>query len=151
MTRQIPLPLGFDPQQGFDEYHQGINAEAVSHLRQFATDITNPFIYLWGGRSLGKSHLINACCREAHRADLNSAYLPLATLCGKGCEILEGLWQLDLVGIDDIDTIAGDEDWELALFDLFNRIRDHGHRLIVSAQQPPSQLPLKLPDLKTRL
>jgi DnaA family protein len=151
VSRQIPLPLGFDPQQGFDEYHAGRNAEAVAHLQTFAGEGQESFIYLWSERGLGKTHLINACCRSAHIAGRQSAYVPLAGLSHVGSELLSGLEHLDLVGIDDIDRVAGDPAWEEAVFALYNALRDSGHQLIVSGNQAPAQLPMALPDLKTRL
>ena len=42
--------------------------------------------------------------------------------------------------------------WEIALFDLFNRIKANGKTLlVVSAEQSPTALPVKLPDLASRL
>lgn len=60
--------------------------------------------------------------------------------------------QLSLVCFDNIECIAGDAAWEMALFDLFNRIQETNHtRLLISADAPPRQLNLNLPDLASRL
>ena len=37
------------------------------------------------------------------------------------------------------------------MFHLFNRLRDSGRRLLIAASQSPRELPVKLPDLKSRL
>jgi DnaA-homolog protein len=42
-------------------------------------------------------------------------------------------------------------EWELALFNLFNRLRDAGKLLIVAAIHGPQELAVNLPDLKSRL
>lgn len=149
--RQQPLPLGFDPLQGFEEFHSGPNAELVSHLRELAAGGTEPFIHLWGAAGQGKSHLLNACCRDAHRRGLSCAYLPLATLRDYGPEVLEGLGALDLLCLDDLEAIGGDPSWEKSLFSLFNELRDKDRRLLTASSQPPAHLPVNLPDLKTRL
>jgi DnaA family protein len=149
--RQLPLPLAFNPQQGFDQFHCGPNGELVCHLRELAAGGPQPLVYLWGGPGEGKTHLLNACCRHAHQLGQRSACLPLSALKGGAAGILEDLDQLDLVCLDDLDAIAGDEAWELGLFALFNGLRDRGHHLLVSARQPPSPLPVGLADLKTRL
>jgi DnaA family protein len=39
----------------------------------------------------------------------------------------------------------------VALFTLFNRLRDRGGGLLVSADRPAATLPLALPDLRSRL
>ena len=41
---------------------------------------------------------------------------------------------MELVCLDDVHAIAGDENWEQALFDLFNRVRDCGNTLFVSGK-----------------
>ncbi|MGL5364634.1 MAG: DnaA regulatory inactivator Hda, partial [Plesiomonas shigelloides] len=59
---------------------------------------------------------------------------------------------LALVCIDNIELIAGDPEWELAIFDLYNRIREQGRtRLLIAGDQAPRQLNLTLPDLASRL
>ena len=66
-------------------------------------------------------------------------------------KILEGLEAMDLVCIDDLHKIAGLSEWEQALFACFNRLRDNGTHLIISADCKPTQLPVQLVDLQTRL
>lgn len=151
MSRQLPLPFFFTPEHGFDEYYPGGNAEAVEHLRRAARGGDQPLIFLWGEPGLGKTHLLHACCREAHRAGLYVSYLPLELVRDFGGEILDGLEDQDLVCLDDLDSIVGDTAWEQALFGLFNRLRDAGRSLIVTAQTAPDGMTVGLPDLKTRL
>ena len=151
MNRQLPLPFFFAPEHGFDEYYAGGNAEAVEHLRRAAQGQAEPLIFLWGEAGLGKTHLLHACCREAHRAGLHVSYLPLRLVRDFGGGILDGLEDQDLVCLDDLDAVAGEPAWEQALFDLFNRLRDAGHGLVVTAQAPPDRVPVQLPDLQTRL
>ena len=151
MVRQLPLPLAFNPEHGFEEYYAGGNAEVVGHLRQAAHAQGEPLIYVWGKPGLGKTHLLHACCREAHLNGLIVSYVPLNALRQYGGAVLDGLEEQDFVCLDDLDAIEGDEAWERALFDLFNRLRDAGHCLIIAGQKPPSELAIALPDLKTRL
>ncbi len=150
MVRQIPLPLAFNPEHDFEEYHPGGNAEAVEHLRRAALGQGEPFIYLWGPAGLGKTHLLHACCRDAHRAGLAVSFVPLRALQEYGGEVLDGLEGQYLVCLDDLEAVAGNASWEQALFDVFNLLRDAGHGFIISAQAPPGDVPVALPDLKTR-
>lgn len=148
---QIPLPLGFNPQQGFDDFHAGCNSEAVSHLHAFCDRSEQPFIYLWGAQGLGKTHLLNACCREAHGSGKLAAYIPLRSFACGDFGIVEGLGQFDLIALDDFDAVAGDAAWETAIFVLFNELRDAGRQLLIAANDTPSALPVALPDLRSRL
>ena len=151
MIRQIPLPLTFNPEYDFEEFHPGANAEAVAHLAQAATTATEPLIYLWSEAGQGKTHLMHACCRQAHHCGLSVSYLPLLNVKEHGPNILEGLETQALVCLDDIDNVAGQPEWETALFSLFNQLRDRRHSLFVTASMPPAALSIRLPDLKTRL
>ena len=61
-------------------------------------------------------------------------------------EVLDGMEQLSLVCIDNIECIAGDELWEMAIFDLYNRILESGKtRLLITGDRPPRQLKLGKP------
>lgn len=68
-------------------------------------------------------------------------------------EVLDGMEHLSLVCIDNIECIAGDELWEMAIFDLYNRILESGKtRLLITGDRPPRQLNLGLPiRVATRL
>jgi len=145
------LRFAFNPELGFQQYHSGANTEIVAHLRHTAGGRGDTLIFLWGDPGTGKSHLLNACCQEACQSDLSVSYLPLANLRQYGPSVLDGLEHQDLVCLDDVDAIAGDDSWERALFNLFNCLRELGNRLIVTAPVPPAELPIRLPDLKTRL
>lgn len=67
-------------------------------------------------------------------------------------ELLEGMEQLALVTLDNIECIVGDWSWEMAIFNLFNRIQEiRFSKFIISSNCPPRQLKLSLPDLASRL
>jgi DnaA family protein len=95
--------------------------------------------------------LLQAACLQLEQFDQQAVYLPLADLVGHGPALLEGLEHCELVCLDDLDAVAGNPEWEEALFHLFNRLRDGGRRLLLSANTAPRELPLGLADLKSRL
>ena len=72
-------------------------------------------------------------------------------LADAGPDILEGLARRLIVCIDDVDLVAGNADWELALFSLFNDLQDQGNQLVVSAAAAPRECGFRLPDLESRL
>ena len=121
----------------------------LAALRAQATAAGEPLVFLHGQVGSGKSHLLQAAC---HLLPATSCYLPLAELAALPAEdLLQGLESRQLVCLDDIDAVAGDEGWELALFHFCNRARAAGCRLLLSAAASPRQLPVTLPDLHSRL
>ncbi|MFO7549823.1 MAG: DnaA regulatory inactivator Hda [Haliea sp.] len=121
----------------------------LAALRAQATAAGEPLVFLHGNVGSGKSHLLQAAC---HLLPATSCYLPLAELAALPAEdLLQGLESRQLVCLDDIDAVAGDEGWELALFHFCNRARASGCRLLLSAAASPRQLPVTLPDLHSRL
>lgn len=151
MPTQIPLHFEFHADKTFAHFHAGGNAEAVACLTALAENTGESLIFLWGEPGMGKSHLLQACCHAAHHAGANTCYLPLEEMRRFGPAILEGFDNTDLVCIDNVEAIAGNERWELALFNSFNGIRDNGGRLVIAANAPPSDLGINLADLKSRL
>ena len=105
--------------------------------------------YLFCGAGSGKSHLLQASCH--HAAD-NAIYLPLSELVHyEPAEVLQGIDALDLVCLDDVDRVLQRDDWELALFDLCNRAREQGCKLLVAGNAAPRALAVNLPELRSRL
>jgi DnaA family protein len=78
-------------------------------------------------------------------------YLPLSDFSARSPEMLMGLEQIDVVCLDDIDQLAGHPQREEAFFDCYNRVRDAGGKLIVTAAAAPKALGVALPDLVSRL
>ena len=106
-------------------------------------------VFLHGSRGCGKSHLLQAAC---HLAGERALYLPLRELMVYPPEdVLAGVETLDLVALDDLDVVLGQEAWELALFGLYNRAREWGCRLLIAANGAPRTLGVSLADLRSRL
>jgi DnaA family protein len=102
---------------------------------------------------VGLSHLLQASCQTTALGHNSGAiYLPLKELCGYPPEqVFEALELAPIVCIDDLQLVAHLEEWQVPLFNLFNRCRDSGCRLIISAHSSPDHLGLKLQDLLSRL
>lgn len=147
---QIPLPLEPPRADRFEEFVVGPNAAALAAVRQLL-DEPGGVLFLSGPAGSGKSHLLNALCHAARERGLAAFYVALKRLRPEAAAGLQGLQLLDLVCVDDFDRVAGDATWEQALFHCFNEIRAARGRLLVSASQPLSALPIALPDLASRL
>ena len=147
---QLHLPIELIREPSLAEFLPGPNGEAVAAIRVTAAGRGEPFLFLFGPPETGKSHLLQAACLAAAAARRKAHYIPLGRA-GIEPDILEDLERLDLVAVDDVHRIAGDARWELALFNLFNRLRECGRALITSAAAAPDDLALGLPDLRSRL
>ncbi len=147
---QIPLPFGKFDRFNFDLYQAGPNQQLLAWLKQTLTAGPATCIYLWGEHGTGKSHLLQAACTLAASRQQKVIYIPLLERAQLAPEMLNGMETLDMVCVDDIDAIAGDVDWEVALFNLYNRMTATDRTLIVSARNSPAGLSLQLPDLKSR-
>ena len=144
---QLPLGIGLKDAATFDNFYSAGNELVLEALQQGH----DRMLYLWGPTGCGKSHLLQALCHETAANGQSPVYLPLEELKMLSPELLEGLEQQALIAIDDIQAIAGVCQWEEALFHLYNRVRDGGQRLVVSATVTPAGLGLTLPDLISRL
>jgi DnaA family protein len=106
----------------------------------------------WGAPGVGCTHLLQAACNRANQLNLAAMYLPLEHLYHQSPTLLEGLENLDLICIDDMQCIAGLPQWEEALFHLYNRLRAAPNTcLLVAGTGPVNQLKINLADLSSRL
>jgi DnaA family protein len=145
--QQLPLRIGLRDSATFSNFYAGPNA-AVVHALQFGSE---PFIYLGGARGSGRSHLLQAACHAVGESNGQAAYLPLQECMAMSPLMLEGMEQMALVAIDDVELLAGNSEWEVALFHLYNRVREVGHRMLVAANAAPAAIGIALPDLLSRL
>ena len=128
------------------------NAEVIATLKQQLPTKQGAIFYLWGASSSGLTHLLHGACHFAKSQSQASVYLPLAEVSGyEPYALLEGLENNQLVCLDDLHKVTGNQQWEQAIFDLYNRILESNHHLIVSANQGPHELTILLPDLRSRL
>jgi len=151
MAEQIPLQFDLKAEQSFASFYTASNQEVVQYLTDIASGQGDQQIYLWGEHGQGKSHLLQACCLQAHQLQLTAFYLPLQKSELPDLNILEGLEVFELVCIDNIEYCAGNNAWELALFNFYNQHRENNNQLIISAHCPPNYLAIQLADLKTRM
>jgi DnaA family protein len=135
----------------FESFLPSGNHEPYQYLVGLAERPERGLVYLWGPEGSGKSHLLQALCRELARGGLGAAYLPLNQAGELDPVITEGLEGLHCVCLDAIDAIAGDSRWEHAVFDLFNRLRERERILVIAGRRNPRTLPVGLADLHTRL
>lgn len=151
-SQQLSLGMWLREGASLDNFIGSQNQQLLQSLRQLTTLREERFLFLWGAKGVGKSHLLNAICHAATAMGESSVYLPMQQDDQFAPEMFDGLEQVPVVAIDDLDVIAGNRVWETALFNLYNRMRDHGHgSLVLAGNMPVNDLGLILPDLQSRL
>ncbi|MCP1065465.1 DnaA inactivator Hda [Serratia symbiotica] len=149
---QLSLPLYLPDDENFDSFYPGENPSLLAAIRSAVCQEHGSYIYFWSREGGGRSHLLHAACAELSQHGEAVGYVPLDKRTYFMPEVLDGMEQLSLVCIDNIECISGDEAWEMAIFNLYNRILETGHtRLFITGDRPPRQLNLYLPDLASRL
>ncbi|UVK77861.1 MAG: inibitor of reinitiation of DNA replication [Sodalis sp. Fse] len=152
-TAQLSLPLYFPEDETFASFYPGENRSLLAALQSILFREQESYLYFWSRKGgSGRSHLMLAACAELSALGQAVGYVPLDKRTWFVPEVLEGMEQLALVTIDNIECIVRDPPWEMAIFNLFNRIQETGlTRLIISGNCPPRQLKPSLPDLASRL
>lgn len=134
------LLLGIAPEWSptLDNFVAGRNVELVSALRHALVATQGErALYVWGETGSGKSHLLQAAVAHARAAGETAVYA-----CGAVPEAAA------VVAVDDVEGL--DDAAQVALFALYNRLRENGGMLLASGTQAPAFLKLR-DDLRTRL
>ena len=144
---QLALPLKLQDHAVFESFWPAGNEALIDFLTSITENGEGPGGWLWGAAASGKTHLLQAVCE--HPGD-HAVYLPLRDFVAVGPAILEGLASRQFICLDDVDVVAGDADWELGLFNLYNQVSDADGVLIVSACATPRACNFSLADLASR-
>ncbi|MBM88798.1 MAG: DnaA regulatory inactivator Hda [Gammaproteobacteria bacterium] len=143
---QLTLGVRLDDDAKFENFYVlDDNQLLIGELqREFS------MLYVWGARCSGRTHLLQALCHQESAIGGPAIYIPLAEHQKFSPELLEGLPALEVICLDDIQSIVGNSDWENSLFSFFNEAKENGARMLVSANCSPKELPLNLKDLCSR-
>jgi DnaA-homolog protein len=142
-TPQIPFDF-FEPESpDFNNFVVGDNGEALSRLRSVATQKVHA-LTLWGGQSVGKTHLLSATASAATHVEGRSALLLRPTSTFPADPFVEAR----ILCIDDTDRLTTEQQgW---LFTAFNHVAQMGGITISVGKSPPAQWPVR-DDLRTRM
>ena len=154
MAKQYTLPVDQYSEQTFDNFVLGGNGELIKQLRNSADQFSGFWIY--GRKANGRSHLLRAkCLQDDREKNKKSHYI--------GCESLSDLRSErfmplklalkhgETVAIDDIDLYLGQKDFELILFDIYQRLVEIKGTLLVSHKSSALVTEFVVPDLGSRL
>ncbi|MEM1352513.1 MAG: DnaA/Hda family protein [Pseudomonadota bacterium] len=142
MARQLSFDLPSDPQLGRDDFLQTpANTVALAMIENWR-DWDKRKLALTGPKGAGKTHLTHIWAQSASATILPAQDLPQADVLRVAARS---------VAVEDIDTIAGDDASETALFHLHNLVLAEGHWLLLTGSGAPKSWPFALPDLKSRI
>ena len=98
--------------------------------------------------SNGKSYLLQAICNDFSESNNSSIYIPMEEAINLDPSILEGVSELNLICIDDVDLINKRGEWEIALFNLINECYEKECFLLLSGSINKLEA---IPDLVSRI
>ncbi|OOF67333.1 DnaA inactivator Hda [Rodentibacter caecimuris] len=152
LNQQLSLPIHQIDDERLDNFYGDNNLLLLDSLRRNINNLQQQFFYIWGEHGSGKSHLLRALNNEYLIKQRSAIYVPLNKSRYFSPAVLENLEYQELVCLDDLQSVIRDQEWELAIFDLFNRIRTNEKALLlISANRSPNSLQPQLPDLASRL
>lgn len=135
---QLLLDIAPDWIPTLDNFVAGRNTELLSALRHIMSGAASErSFYLWGEAGSGKSHLLQAVAGQARARGMTSCYARSGA--PKFARV---------VAVDDVEAM--DDAAQVALFDLYNHMRENGGTLLVSGTASPAHLHLR-EDLRSRL
>lgn len=148
---QIPLPLSFDKRFSLQNYISDHADYIEQQLTALFDETGEPLVGLWGGVDSGKTHLLNACAHYARHCSIPFHLFDASQLSeakpGSFYDFPEG----SVVGIDNLDLLAGNRAWEEQFYQLVNRVKSGEIRFVFSMSRQPRDTGFRLPDLKSRL
>lgn len=156
--KQIPLRIGYGEYEGTFEsfYVTDSNRISYNYLKEALSgdlESSQHFIYLYGPKNGGKSHLLTASIKVAQDHGYSTIAMDLANYIDSApVSILQGAEDCDVICLDNIDSVAGIHDWEAEIFNLYNRWHANKKGIfIVVASSFPTMAKFRKNDLITRL
>lgn len=148
---QIPLPLSFDKRFSLENYIAQNSAYIEQQLKALFDETGEPMVGLWGGADSGKTHLLNACAHYARHCSIKFHLFDASQLAEASTGNFSDFPPGCVVGVDNLDLLAGNRTWEEQFYQLINRVKSGELRFIFSMSRQPRDTGFRLPDLKSRL
>lgn len=149
--QQLPLDIELHSDATFANFVIGENQLLLQKLRMICHG-DSEFIYIYSEKGHGRSHLLQALTHaySEQNPDKLIAYIPLEN--GMVLpQMLDGLAAFDCVSLDGIEEVIANQEWQIAIFNLYNQLKEQGKSLLITGVNAPSQLNIQLKDLKSRL
>ena len=144
--KQLTFPWSKSNKSSFDNFFfDPINNEIKNLLKQ------ENDLFIYGIYQCGKSYLLQSVCNFYSTLNKSSLYIPVLDVKKYGKEFIDSIENFDVICIDDIESIAAESEWEVAIFNLINNCLLSKCRLIFSSCKNPSSIEFQLEDLSSRI
>ena len=150
---QLSLNIKLDDTVSLDRFIEcDSNIDCLNFLRNtLKEDSISNLFYIWGREGVGKSYIMQALNREFINLDKRTFHLSLSDKRVSSHEILQNLESLDVILIENIDSLPKDEEWETQIFSLINNALTSKIKIYLSSCTVSKDLQISLKDLKSRL
>jgi DnaA-homolog protein len=130
--KQLALDFASQSLPTLDNFVVGRNGELLANVQRLvAGQATERFLYLWGRPGSGRTHLLRGVVTALQGVGTAAAYVA----CTSDTRPVEGLERMDCVALDDVDRLS--EDGQLAVFGLYNVLRERGAALLAGGGATP--------------
>lgn len=149
--KQIALPISVRVQETLERFVQGPNQAVIDHISLFAKHPNRSPVptYIWGGRAVGKTHLLKAIAHELRK--LNQPYGWIEpTQNSTTVRVFDQAWEVILM--DDVDQFNASHQ-QFAFNCFVNALTPTSglqRWVVATGNCPPNDLKLR-EDLRTRL
>ena len=142
--KQLAFEFALPAVATLENFVVGRNRELVQRLRALPQlRGEERFIYLWGAPGSGRTHLLRGALEKLEQGGAKVAYVS----CDRDA-FMPPAETTEAVAVDDVERLS--DTAQVALFNVYNRLRENGGTLLASGAHPPAQLHLRA-DLVTRL
>ena len=141
---QLPLSLRWAPEYDLSAFFFADPA-LPELLKSVALSHTHQALLLVGPSNSGKSYLLRALAAERANSHVNEQPLDPRP------DFLDAVPNSGALFVDNLERCAGNAAAEEWLFHDYNRAVDAGVPWIAASKQAPANLPIALPDLRSRL
>ena len=150
---QLSLNIKLDDSVSLDKFIEcESNIDCLNFLRNtLKEDSISNLFYIWGREGVGKSYIMQALNREFISLDKRTFHLSLSDKRVSSHEILQNLESLDVILIENIDSLPKDEEWETQIFSLINNALTSKTKIYLSSCTVSKDLQISLKDLQSRL
>ena len=131
--RQLALQIQINERASLNNFFVSKNNnKTIQILKDLLNSNNGAQIFIDDLGSNGKSYLLQAICNDFSKSNNSSIYIPMEEAINLDPSILEGVSELNLICIDDVDLINNRREWEIALFNLINECYEKECFLLLS-------------------
>ena len=147
--RQLALQIQINERASLNNFFVSKNNnKTIQILKDLLNSNNGAQIFIDDLGSNGKSYLLQAICNDFSNSNNSSIYIPMEEAINLDPSILEGVSELNLICIDDVDLINKRREWEIALFNLINECYEKECFLLLSGSINKLEA---IPDLISRI